>query len=115
MKAKKYRDLSILPEHHETIRQKIIVFLEGGEASPRDIARETGISEREVTDHLTHIQKSITNTEYTLRVTPAKCNKCGFVFRKRTRLSKPGKCPICRNKSIHPPLFSIRGKAAKSH
>ena len=45
MRAKKYRDLSILPERHETVRQKIVTFLEGGEASSREIAKELGVPE----------------------------------------------------------------------
>jgi len=115
MRAKKHHDVPILPEQHETVRQRIISFLEGGEASARDIAQELGIPEREVTEHLAHIQKSMTKREYALHMKPSQCNRCGFVFRKRTRLSKPGKCPVCRNKSIHPPLFSIKSKTEKSH
>jgi hypothetical protein len=40
-------------------------------------------------------------------VTPAECRKCGFVFQKREKLKKPGKCPICRSESIEEPLFGI--------
>ncbi|MBA3060962.1 MAG: transcriptional regulator, partial [Nitrospirae bacterium] len=39
---------------------------------------------------------------------PAECAKCSFVFRKRERLKKPGKCPICRSEFIQEPLFLIK-------
>jgi hypothetical protein len=34
-------------------------------------------------------------------------NKCGFIFRKRDRLKKPGRCPVCHGEHIQDPLFSI--------
>jgi hypothetical protein len=41
-------------------------------------------------------------------VIPAACKKCNFVFRKRDRLKKPGRCPLCHGESIDDPLFHIR-------
>jgi hypothetical protein len=95
-------------ERHETIRQKIMDILEGNSFSAKDISGEVGISVREVFDHLEHIQKSVSRGDYHLVITPAECKKCGFVFRKRERLKKPGKCPVCRGESIQEPLFSLR-------
>jgi len=100
---------SVIPqERNETIRQKIMDILEGNPFSARDISGEAGISVREVFGHLGHIQKSLSRTEYHLVMTPAECKKCGFVFKKRERLKKPGKCPVCRGESIQEPLFSLR-------
>lgn len=97
-------------ERRETIRQKIMALLEKNTMSAKDISVEAGISEKEVYDHLEHIQRTINKGSHTFIVKPAICKKCGFVFRKRERLNKPGRCPVCRNESIQEPLFSIENK-----
>jgi predicted Zn-ribbon and HTH transcriptional regulator len=97
-------------ERHETIRQKIISLLEISAFSAKDISVEIGISEKEAYDHLEHIQRTINQRNQRLVVTPAECKKCGFVFRKRERLTKPGRCPLCRNEAIQEPTFSVRSK-----
>jgi predicted Zn-ribbon and HTH transcriptional regulator len=102
---------SVVPqERHETIRQKIMDILEGNSFSVRDISGEVGISVKEVFDHLEHIQRSLSRGDHHLVMIPAECRKCGFVFRKRERLKKPGKCPLCSGESIQEPLFSLRRK-----
>ncbi len=95
-------------ERTATIRQEIIALLEGRLLSPREISAEIGIPEKEVYGHLFHIQKSMSGKERHLFMEPSSCLKCGFVFRKRERLSKPGKCPVCRVEHITDPLFSIK-------
>ncbi len=97
-------------ERHETIRQKIISLLESNTLSAKDISVEIGISEKEAYEHLEHIQRTINKRNQTFVVTPAECKKCGFVFRKRERLKKPGRCPVCKNESVREPLFSIGNK-----
>jgi len=94
-------------ERHETIRQEMMELLEGRLLSVRDISGDVGISVREAYNHLDHIQRTLNKRSHRLSVTPAECKKCGFVFRKRERLKKPGKCPVCRSESIEEPLFSI--------
>ena len=91
----------------DTARRAIIAALEEGDRSARDLSSEIGIPEKEVYSHLEHIRKTMSATRRHLAVTPAECKKCGFVFSKRERLTKPGKCPVCRGESIHEPLFSI--------
>jgi predicted Zn-ribbon and HTH transcriptional regulator len=95
-------------ERNETIRQEIISLLEGNILSAREISAHVGVSQKEVYEHLEHIQRTINKGERNLLVTPAVCKKCGFIFRKRERLRKPGKCPVCRNEVIGEPLFSVR-------
>ena len=98
----------IPPERHETVRQLIIAAVEGQERSGKDISGMVGVSEKEVYNHLHHIQKTLSKGELKLVVAPAQCRKCGFLFKKRDRLRKPGKCPVCRSESITEPRFSIR-------
>ena len=102
------KEAFIPQERHETIRKKIMDILIGNSFSAKDLSGQVGISMREVFDHLEHIQKSVSRGDYHLVITPAECKKCGFVFRKRERLKKPGKCPVCRGESIQEPLFSLR-------
>jgi hypothetical protein len=99
---------SLPPERHETIRRQIVEFIEDRAFSAREISGSVGISIKEVYEHLEHIHKSLVKKEHHLSITPAECKKCGFVFKKRSRLNKPGKCPVCRSESIEEPLFSIR-------
>lgn len=93
-------------ERYDTVRQEIISALTGQTLSAKEISPMVKASEKEVYSHLEHIQKTI-KKEHALIITPAECRKCGFVFIKRDRLRKPGKCPKCRSESIQQPLFSI--------
>lgn len=99
------------PERLGTIRQEIISLLENNELNAKDISQLVRIPEKEVYDHLEHIQKSTSKSAHHLTVIPSQCRKCGFVFKKRERLKKPGRCPVCRNEQIQEPLFLI----AKGH
>lgn len=105
---KKPKEPSVPVERRETIRQEIITLLEGKTFSAREISACVAVSEKEVYEHLEHIRRTINKREYNLVVTPAVCKKCGFSFRKRERLNKPSKCPVCRHEIIGDPLFSVR-------
>ncbi len=94
-------------ERLETIRQEMTSLLKGRTLSAREISGMVRISEKEVYEHLEHIRKGRRKTDQQIVVTPAECRKCGFVFKKRDRLKKPGKCPICRSEMVTDPLFSI--------
>jgi len=106
MRAKKKGPLTPR-ETHDTIRQEIIAELLQGTCSARDLSAAAKVPEREVYDHLEHIHKSIASSALHLVITPAECKKCGFVFAKREKLKRPGKCPVCKGESIREPLFAI--------
>jgi predicted Zn-ribbon and HTH transcriptional regulator len=95
------------PSMHDTIRQEIIAALLEGPCSARDLSAAAGTPEREVPVHLEHIRRSIAPSGQRLTVIPAKCKKCGFVFSKRDKLKRPGKCPVCKGESIREPRFMI--------
>jgi transcriptional regulator len=105
---KKSQEPFIPVARHETVRKKISSLLEGNTFSAKDLSVEIGISEKDVYDHLEHIQKTTGKGGLSFVVIPAVCRRCHFVFRKRDRLRKPGKCPVCRSESIQEPLFSIK-------
>ena len=91
-----------------TIRQTMISLLQGQDLSAKEISQIIGLREKEVYDHLTHIARSAA-VKGKLIVQPASCRHCGFVFKKRDRLTPPGKCFLCRSEAIIPPRFAIRG------
>jgi len=94
-------------ERFDTIRHRIVTLLSEHPNTARQMSAELRIPEREIYDHLEHIRKTMHTGPLRLLVQPATCEKCGFVFRKRERLKRPGKCPICRSESISEPLFSV--------
>jgi predicted Zn-ribbon and HTH transcriptional regulator len=76
--------------------------------SSRQLAELVGVPERQVEDHLTHITKSVAR-DRTRRfvLEPSRCRDCGFVFRDRTRLTRPSRCPRCRSEAISSPRYGI--------
>jgi len=88
-----------------TLRKRIAEALEGDSLDLREISKLFGIKEKEALDHLIHIEKSTHHRGFT--VEPAACQQCGFSFKKRTRLSTPGRCPLCKSEHIFPPRFKI--------
>jgi len=92
-------------EKMSTLRKKIGEALERDSLDLREISKLFGIKEKEVLDHLTHIEKSAHHRGFT--VEPASCQQCGFSFKKRARLSTPGRCPLCKSGRISPPRFRI--------
>ena len=101
------------PERNQTIRQAIISALEQKSATAKELSHYIKVSEKEIYGHLDHIRKSKDRNKYTLIVAPGKCRKCGFAFKKRERITKPGRCPLCHGELLEEPVFSIRKKLAK--
>ncbi|MEN8687413.1 MAG: ArsR family transcriptional regulator [Desulfuromonadales bacterium] len=95
------------PQRQRTPREMILQALAEGPLSARDLSQRVGLSEREVTGHLRHLQKSLKNSARRLQLTPPRCLDCCFVFQKRERLTRPGRCPVCRSTHLSEPLFSL--------
>jgi predicted Zn-ribbon and HTH transcriptional regulator len=91
----------------ETVRHEILALLKVRELSAKEISSEIRVSEADVLDNLEHIRLMLRKENKQILITPAFCKKCGFVFVKRDRLTKPGKCPVCRSEQIHEPRFYI--------
>jgi predicted Zn-ribbon and HTH transcriptional regulator len=96
-------------EAKDTVRHRILIELVQGPLSALELSGIVGIPEKEVAGHLQHIRQSLHRTDRHLVIQPAECAKCGFVFEKRERLTRPGRCPVCRSESVHAPLFSLSG------
>ncbi len=90
-----------------TIRQEIARLLEQRNMDAREISQEIGIEERDVYRHLAHVKRSQAAREKRLLFDPPKCKSCGYVFKDRKRLTRPGRCPKCKNSTIQGPKFRI--------
>ncbi len=90
-----------------TIRQEILSLLSESEYGARDISKIIRISEKEVYTHLEHISRSLKSQKMKLKITPAVCLTCGFVFEARNRFSSPGRCPKCKGEHIQDPKYFI--------
>ncbi len=91
----------------ETIRQEIISLLTESPLTARDISQAVGIREKEVYEHLFHIRKTVSAKKQKLVTIPSRCRSCGFEFKDRNKLTKPGKCPRCKSTYIDAPVFTI--------
>jgi len=101
----KNEDIIIPVERVKTVRQGIITLLRKDILSARELSSRLHISENEVYEHISHIQKK---KGLKVIINPARCRRCGFVFTKRERPEKPGRCPVCRKEQIEEPLFYIK-------
>lgn len=98
-----------------TVRQRMIELLTETRLSSYQLAQLLGIPERHVEAHLPHIVKSLARDRSRRFVLePSACSHCGFVFRDRTKLTKPSRCPTCRSEAVSAPRYGIdSGKAGK--
>lgn len=94
-------------ERFDTLRQSILSLLRRKEVTALEISDEVGVSVRDVYGHLNHIRHSLHREGVSLKVLPAECRSCGFVFVKRDRLKRPGRCPVCRGESISQPRYRV--------
>lgn len=90
-----------------TVRQQMIELLESGDHDAREISQLLSISEKEVYTHITHIEKTVSGKGKKLVITPSSCLECNYVFKKRSRPGRPGKCPRCRSERIKKPRFEV--------
>jgi transcriptional regulator len=91
----------------QTVRQDLHRALRAGPATARDLSRAVGASERDVTEHLVHLAKSLRARGERLEIVPATCLDCGFVFTKRDKPARPSHCARCRSRRLTLPVFSV--------
>jgi predicted Zn-ribbon and HTH transcriptional regulator len=90
----------------KTIRQQLKELLSEGEWNSIELSQELSIQEREIFDHLEHVKRSLGNTK--LIISPYCCLDCDYLFRNRSRLDRPGRCPKCKGSHIRMASYSIR-------
>jgi transcriptional regulator len=89
-----------------TVRKLLIELLTAEPRSVSSLARELGLSRRDLEEDLRHMIRSARAAGHRVVVVPARCRACGFVF-DEDKLSKPGKCPACRKSQIFEPQISV--------
>jgi len=95
------------PDRLLSCRELLLRTLGAEPVTVRALSQAAGLSEREVLNHLQHLQKTLKAQNRRLLITPARCIDCHFVFQKRERLRRPGKCPVCRSTHLSEPNFSL--------
>jgi predicted Zn-ribbon and HTH transcriptional regulator len=101
---KSKKQAAVPQERAQTIRQEIIELLKEDNLSIRDLSQMVGQSEKEITAQLSQIGKSVR-----LEINEPECIMCGFVFERKGKIKKPGKCPKCHSTRITSPRFTIQG------
>ena len=97
-----------------TPRQRLVDLLTGARLSSFQLAQMLGIPERQVEDHLPHVVKTIARDKAKKFILdPARCQDCDFVFRDRTKLTRPSRCPQCRSEDITAPRYGVDQAAQK--
>ena len=89
-----------------TLRKQLLEVLSREPRSVSRLAAELGLPRGDVEDALRHMIRSARAAGHRIVVVPAKCRSCGFVF-DEGKLTKPGKCPECRNSRIFEPQISV--------
>ena len=87
-------------------RKDLIALLSGQPRSASSLARELGLKRSDLQDDLAHAIRSARASGHRILVIPARCRSCGFTFDEQ-KLSKPGKCPVCRGTRIFEPQIGI--------
>jgi predicted Zn-ribbon and HTH transcriptional regulator len=83
-------------------------LLTGARLSSYQLAQILGIPERRVEEHLEHVVRSLARDRSRRFVLePSSCPNCGFVFRDRTKLTRPSRCPVCRSEGVTSPRYGI--------
>lgn len=93
-----------------TRREEIIELLKKKPMRLSDIAElYENISTSDISNDLKHIRQSLRHkSELKVLFQPATCLKCGFMFTdKIKKLTKPHKCPNCKNTYIEEAVFKI--------
>ncbi|OIN95571.1 MAG: hypothetical protein AUJ48_02895 [Deltaproteobacteria bacterium CG1_02_45_11] len=90
----------------ETYRQKLAELLKKGSFTLHELSAEIRIPAKEVQHHLEHVQRS-TRPPLRFIMEPARCLKCGFLFKDRKKLGSPGRCPKCKGSHVEDPRYGV--------
>jgi predicted Zn-ribbon and HTH transcriptional regulator len=90
-----------------TLRKQLMDVLSREPRSVSRLALEIGLSRADVEDALRHMIRSARAAGHRIVVVPARCRSCGFTF-DEDKLTRPGKCPACRNSRIFEPQIAVQ-------
>lgn len=89
-----------------TRRRQIIEILQQNKQSAQQLANYFQTELKSILEDLEYIDKSIKPKK--LKTEPAYCKSCNFIFKERSKISRPSKCPRCKSEWIEAQLFSIQ-------
>jgi predicted Zn-ribbon and HTH transcriptional regulator len=92
------------------LRKDLMAKLTAQPRSVSSLARELGLTRHDVEDDLRHMIRSARAAGHRVVIEPARCRSCGFVFGEE-KLSKPSRCPQCRESRIFEAQISIESGA----
>jgi transcriptional regulator len=98
-----------MPAASQTARQRIAELLRGEELTAHELSQRASVPEREVAEHLVHLEHTLRHGAQRLRTAAAHCIACGFVFEARQKHGRPSRCPRCKSERLAPPRFRITG------
>ena len=90
-------------------RKHLIDLLSLEPRSISSLARELGAKRSDLEDDLRHAIRSARAHGHRIRVIPARCKSCDFLF-DEDKLSKPSRCPACKGTRLFEPMFRIQRK-----
>lgn len=89
-----------------TRRQQIIETLQANRQTAQQLANYFQTTSKDILEDLQHIEKTIRPKK--LKIDPAHCKSCSFIFRERSKVSKPSKCPRCNSEWIEAQMFGVQ-------
>ena len=78
-------------------------MLKDGPISAQEIANQYKTTLADILEDIDHIR--ISNK---IKIDPAVCLVCGFVFKERSKIKTPSKCPGCRGERVQACRMSIK-------
>ena len=99
-----------------TRREEIARHLEEADypLTAQDLCDILGLKKRSIIyEDIDHIARSVKNQGKQVIISPARCGKCQFIFKKMKSSKAPTKCPKCRSEWILAPSYLIRDKKSK--
>lgn len=96
-----------LPERRLTVREALRRVLMEGLQTARELSGRVGVSEKDIAAHLEHLVRSVKQSGDRFEIEQAACLDCGFVFKDRSRFTRPSRCPRCKSQQLSTPRFAI--------
>lgn len=91
----------------ETTRERITDLLREQAMTASELAAAVETTPQTAIEHVTHIARSVGESDEELLVAPPTCRACGFDgFDDPANL--PSRCPECHSERIDEPTFTIR-------
>jgi predicted Zn-ribbon and HTH transcriptional regulator len=95
------------PERFETARQRLREALGAEPRSARELSQLVGLRDKEVLEHLAHLERSLEASGEALVILPARCKSCGFRFEAELSRARPSRCPECKAERIEAARFGV--------